>query len=72
MATKEHSLGTKATMLTVVFVLLALFCLFISLLDTVYIVRFPFGVTVESSDRKSSPDPSRSDGSLALLFTWST
>ena len=72
MATKEHSLGTKPTTLTVVFVLLALFRSFISLLDTVYIVHFSFGVTVEFSNRESSPDPSRSDGSLTLLFTRST
>ena len=65
---KEQSLGAKPTALAVVFVLLALFCSSISLLDAVYVVHFPFGATIEFSDRESSPDPFRSDGSLALLF----
>ena len=45
---KELSLGTKPTMLAVVFVLLALFCSSISLLDAVYVVHFPFGATMSS------------------------
>ena len=65
---KEQSLGIKPTMLAVVFVLLALFRSSTSLLNAVYVVHFPFGATMEFSDRESSPDPSRSDGSLALLF----
>ena len=69
---KEQSLGAKPTTLAVVFVLLALFCSSISLLDAVYVVHFPSGVTMEFSDRKSSPDPSRLNGSLTLLFAWST
>ena len=60
---KEQSLGTKPTVLTVVFVLLALFHSCIHLLDAVYVVHFPFGATVEFSDHESSPDPSRLDGS---------
>ena len=48
-------------MLAVVFALLALFRSSISLLGAVYIVHFPFGATIEFSDRESSPDPSRSD-----------
>ena len=62
---KEQSLGTKPTTLAVVFVLLALFRSSISLLDVVYVVHFLFGAraTMEFSDRESSPDPSRSNGS---------
>ena len=59
---KEQSLGTKPTMLAVVFVLLALFRSSISLLDAVYAVHFLFGATMEFSDHESSPDPLRSDG----------
>ena len=50
---KEQSLGAKPTTLAVVFVLLALFCSSISLLDGVYVVHFPFGATMEFSDRES-------------------
>ena len=64
--------GTKPTTLAVVVVLLALFRSSISLLDAVDVVQFPFGATMEFSDRESSPDPSRSEGSLALLFARST
>ena len=60
---KEQSLGTKPATFAVVFVILALFRLSISLLDAVYIVHFLFS--------ESSPDSSRSDGSLALLLAWS-
>ena len=60
---KEQSLGAKPTALAVVFVLLALFRASISLLDAVYFVHLPFGAPMEFSDRESSPDPSRSDGS---------
>ena len=60
---KEQSLGTKPTTLAVVYVLLALFHSSISLLNAVYVFHFPFGATMEFSDRESSPDPSRSDGS---------
>ena len=42
---KEQSLGAKPTTLAVVFVLLALFCSSISLLDAVYGVHLPSGVT---------------------------
>ena len=38
-------------------------CSSISLLGAMYVVHFPFGATMEFSDRESSPDPSRSDGS---------
>ena len=69
---KEQSLGAKPTALAVVFVLLALFCSSISLLDAVYVVHFPSGATMEFSDHESSPHSSRSDGSLALLFARST
>ena len=69
---KEQSLGAKPMTLAVAFVLLALFRSSISLLDAVYVVHFPFGAAMEFSDRESSPDPSRSDGSLALLFAQST
>ena len=62
--------GTKPR--NVVFVFLALLCSSISLLDAVYVVQFPFGATMEFGDRESSPDPTRSDGSLALLFAGST
>ena len=51
---------------------LALFRSSISLLDTVYVILFPFGAIAKFSDRESSPDPSRSYGSLALLFARST
>ena len=68
---KEQGLGTKPATLAVVFVLLALFRLSTSFLDAVYVNHFPFGVTIEFSDRKSSPDPSHSDGSLTLLFARS-
>ena len=66
---KEQNLGTKPTTLAVVFVILALFRSSISLFNAVYVVHFPFGATMEFSDRESSPDPFHSDGSLALLFT---
>ena len=71
---KKQSLGIKPTTLAVVFVLLLcpLFRPSTSLLDAVYVVHFPFGATMEFSDRESSPDPSRSDGSLALLFAQLT
>ena len=69
---KEQSLGAKPTTLAVVFVLQALFRLSISLLDAVYVVHFPSGATMEFSDHESSPEPSRSDGSLALLFARAT
>ena len=69
---KEQSLGAKPTALAVVFVLLALFCSSISLLDAVYVVHFLSGATMEFSDHESSPHPSCSDGSLALLFARST
>ena len=55
---KEQSLGAKLTALAVVFVLLALFCSSVSLLDAVYAVHFPPGATMEFSDRESSPNPS--------------
>ena len=60
---QEQNLGAKPTMLAVVFVLLTLFLSSISLLDAVYVVRFPFGATIKFSDRESSPDPSHSVGS---------
>ena len=60
---KEQSLGTKPTTLAVVFVLLALSRSSISLLNAVYAVHFLFGATMEFSDRESSPDPPRLDGS---------
>ena len=69
---KEQSLGTKPATLAVVCVLLALFRSSISLLNAVYVVHFTFGAAMEFSNRKSSPDPSHSDGSLALLFAQST
>ena len=53
-AAKEQSLGAKPTTLVVVFVLLALFRSSISFLDAVYVVHFPFGATMEFSDRESS------------------
>ena len=49
---KEQSLGAKPTTLAAVFVLLALFRSSISLLDGVYVVHFPFGATMEFSDRE--------------------
>ena len=54
---KEQNLGTKPTTLAVVFVILALFRSSISLIYAVYVVHFPFGATMEFSDRKLSPDP---------------
>ena len=60
--TVSQNLGTKPT-LAVVIVLLALFCSSISLLDTVYVLHFPFGATMEFSDHELSPDASRSDRS---------
>ena len=60
---KKQSLGTKPTMLAVVFLLLALFRSSINLLGTVYVVHFPFDVTMEFDDRELSPDPSCLDRS---------
>ena len=57
---KEQSLGAKPTTLAVVFVVLALFRSCISLLDGVYVVLFPFGATMEFSDRES----------LQILLVW--
>ena len=55
-------------MLADVSVFLALFHSPISLLDAVYVVHSPFGVTLEFSDQESSPDPSRSDGNSCSCF----
>ena len=59
---KEQSLGTKPTVLAVVFVLLALFHSCIRLLDAVYVVHFHVH-SMKFSDRELSTDPSRLDGS---------